>query len=183
MLFTARKLAARAAATASLPANLNRATFSSEAHYPTFAFIAFLAPMLAEMGPDAAALTSDTSGATPIEASDGNWRMVMETLAPAVPPGLAPRAAAFDTHIAPSAECVSTRAKAMASWRTVITWAVHLFCPCPTSPSRPSSGTSWPWVARSQSSRASLTSTSPATGASGLYFGPQHHVPQERPEP
>ncbi len=76
------------------------------------------------MGLDTAALISDISGATLLEASDGNWQSVMDSLAPAVAPGLAPRAATFDTHIAPSSECSSTRAKAMASWRTAITWAV-----------------------------------------------------------
>ncbi len=76
------------------------------------------------MGLDTTALTSDISGATLLEARDGNWQSVMDSLAPAVAPGLAPRAAAFDTHIAPSSECSSTRTKAMAGWRTVLTWAI-----------------------------------------------------------
>ncbi len=87
MLLTARQLEARAAAITPLPADLARLAHFFEAHYPAFAPIAFLAPWLVVMGPDASAPTSDTSGVTLIEASNGHWRAVMDSLGPAVPPG------------------------------------------------------------------------------------------------
>jgi hypothetical protein len=124
MILSPRQLEARSAALLALPAHLAQAAVFSEAHYPTFASISFLNPLLAALGLDAAALTSDISGATLIEASDGNWQHAMALLDAAVPGDLAARAAAFDQHVAPSSECVSTRAKAMAGWRTVVTWAV-----------------------------------------------------------
>ena len=124
MLLSARQLAARAATTSALPAHLAPLAAFSEAHYPTLASIAFLVPLLNAMGLDGHALTSDMSGATLLEASDGNWQTVMDALAPAIPGGLAARTAAFDAHIAPSSECSSTRSKAMAGWRTVISWAL-----------------------------------------------------------
>jgi hypothetical protein len=83
MILSPRQLEARSAALFALPAHLAQAAAFSDALYPTFASIAFLNPLLADLGLDAAALTSDMSGATLIEASDGNWQQSMAALAAA----------------------------------------------------------------------------------------------------
>ena len=124
MILSSRQLAARAATLAALTPNLVAMASFSDAKYPTLASVAFLAPFLSALGLDAHMLTSDLSAATLIEASDGNWEDVMASLAPSVLPSLEGRAAAFDAHIAPSSECTSTRTKAMAGWRTVLSWAL-----------------------------------------------------------
>ena len=134
MILSSRQLAARAATLAALTPDLAALASFSDAKYPTLASVAFLAPFLSGLGLDAHTLTSDLSAATLIEASDGNWEQVMDSLAASVMPGLEGRAAAFDAHIAPSAECTSTRTKAMAGWRTVVSWALsrkalHLVLP------------------------------------------------------
>ena len=124
MILSSRQLAARAATLAALTPDLAALASFSDARYPTLASVAFLAPFFSGLGLDAHMLTSDLSAATLIEASDGNWEQVMDSLASSVMPGLEGRAAAFDAHIAPSAECTSTRTKAMAGWRTVVSWAL-----------------------------------------------------------
>ena len=82
MLLSSWQLAARAATIAALPPHLEVLASFSDAKYPTLASVAFLAPLLSGLGLDAHMLTSDLSAATLIEASDGNWEQVMDSLAP-----------------------------------------------------------------------------------------------------
>ena len=68
-------------------------------------------------------LLSDDSPATLLERSGGNWEGVMADLGAGPGGSVAEMAAAFRTHVSPSAAATSTRAKDWAGWRAVLSWA------------------------------------------------------------
>ena len=91
---------------------------------PTLVRVECLRDLVAAAGADPGILLADFLGATALERSDGNWQEVMLDIGGAGAGSVAESAAAFRRHVAPSMEAVSTRVKAWANWRTLLTWAV-----------------------------------------------------------
>lgn len=95
----------------------------SKSVMPTLVKVDCLRELVVEAGADPGILLADFSAATSLEISDGNWQGVMKVIGGEGAGSVAESAAAFRRHVAPSMEAVSTREKAWASWRTVLTWA------------------------------------------------------------
>lgn len=104
------------------PADAERAAWS-DARFPTLRDVDVLAGLVSHLGLSRTRLLSDDSAPTALERSDGNWESVMNRLAANPVLDVHARSAAFDQHVAPSTTAVSTRVKAWAGWRSVLTWA------------------------------------------------------------
>jgi len=100
----------------------------SKAVMPTLTDVAPLLELVESAGVDPRVLLTDFSGETMLEASEGNWEEVMKAIGGEGDDSVAASAAAFRRHVEPSMAAVSTREKAWANWRTVLTWAVARKC-------------------------------------------------------
>ena len=100
----------------------------SRSGMPTLEKVEMLGDLVRGAGADPTVLLKDFSGETMLEASDGNWERVMVEIGGDGGQSVAESARAFREHVAPSMEAVATRAKAWASWRTILTWAVARKC-------------------------------------------------------
>ena len=93
------------------------------ARFPTIFDVSVLRHLVFSLGLSRTRLLSDDSPPTRLEGSSGNWEAVMSVLGDGPGGSVADLAAAFRTHVAPSAAAASTRAKDWAGWRAVLTWA------------------------------------------------------------
>ena len=93
------------------------------ARFPTLVDVSPLRHLVHSLGLSRSRLLSDDSPQTRLEGSAGNWEEVMRDLGAGPGGSVADLAAAFRTHVAPSAAATSTRAKNWAGWRAVLTWA------------------------------------------------------------
>ena len=119
----ARSRHLRAAALRSLrPDDAARVAWTG-ARFLTIADVSVLRHLVFSLGLSRTRLLSDDSPQTQLEGSGGNWEAVMSDLGAGPGGSVADLAAAFRTHVAPSAAAASTRAKDWAGWRAVLTWA------------------------------------------------------------
>ena len=73
---------------------------------------------------DRHALLLDISEQTALERADGNWEMVLPTIASGPGRSIDERAADFDRHILPARHQPRTRSKNWTYWAFVVTWGV-----------------------------------------------------------
>ena len=111
-----------AALSALPPASAARARWST-ARFPTLVDVGILQGLVHALGLNALHLLSDESAPTALERSGGNWEHVMDELGARAGQSVPALAAAFESHVNPSAASVSTRGKDWAGWRAVLTWA------------------------------------------------------------
>ena len=104
------------------PADAARVAWSG-ARFPTLADVSPLRHLVYSLGLSRTRLLSDDSPQTRLEESSGNWEEVMRDLGAGPGGSVAELAAAFRTHVAPSAAATSTRAKDWSGWRAVLSWA------------------------------------------------------------
>ena len=120
---TTRAAHLRAAALGALPpADAARVAWT-DARFPAILDPGPLRGLVRSLGLSRTRLLSDDSPPTLLERSGGNWEKIMAGLGAGPGGSVADMAAAFRTHVSPSAAAPSTRSKDWAGWRAVLAWA------------------------------------------------------------
>ena len=120
---TTRAAHLRAAALGALPpADAARVAWT-DARFPAILDPGPLRGLVRSLGLSRTRLLSDDSPPTLLERSGGNWEDIMAGLGAGPGGSVADMAAAFRTHVSPSAAAPSTRSKDWAGWRAVLAWA------------------------------------------------------------
>ncbi len=101
----------RAAALAALPPAAAARVAWTDARFPTILDPSVLRGLVHSLGLSRTRLLSDDSAPTLLERSSGNWEDVMAGLGDGPGGDVLSMAAAFRTHVAPSAAAPSTRSK------------------------------------------------------------------------